>query len=66
MQKQITGRCPTLNREYTITVRYIDASDKDGKEYIKGISSCEHIKHGGTCDYRATCPLYEVAPQSIK
>lgn len=60
----ISGYCPTLNDDYSITVDYIDASDLSGRKHIKGLASCE-LAGRGDCPNVKTCPLIAKAPEKI-
>jgi hypothetical protein len=56
----VTGFCPTQNKNFTISVAFIDASTLDRQQYVKGLFTCDHIKHGNGCDIAKECPVYNI------
>lgn len=60
----IKGYCPTLEKDHTIDVEYIDASTLEGREYIKGLFTCSIASYGGKCSVANECPLYKSAPNT--
>ncbi len=61
MQKIVRGQCPTQNKDYSISVSYIDASDMDEICYEKGTFKCNYNAFGDKCSV-AHCPIYASAP----
>ncbi len=59
----ITGYCPTLDKDHSIEVDYINTSTLQGRSYIKGLFTCEVVSFGGDCSYVKDCPLYKQAPE---
>lgn len=59
---QISGFCPTQNKNYSINVSYFDASTFESEQYIKGTFRCEHNLFGDKCNGK-NCPIYESAPE---
>lgn len=55
MLKSITGYCPAQDKDYTISVDYIDTSDLSQKSYAKGIAHCDYNIYGDKCD-SSKCP----------
>ena len=65
MFKSISGYCPTQNKQYSISVRYIEDSDLEGnRTYIKGLASCEYLRNGNQCSFNE-CPLAASAPEHL-
>ena len=64
MRKKIAGYCPTLDKDYSITVTYIDGSTLSQRCLIKDTFRCEHNTYGDACTL-SDCPLYESAPDSL-
>lgn len=64
MSKVVSGYCPTQDKEYSISVSYLNASTLEEKSYIKGTFRCEHNLYGDKCNGNE-CPIYDSAPQSI-
>lgn len=60
----LSGHCPTLNDDYSITVDYLDASTLSGQKHIKGLASCE-LAARGNCPNVKTCPILAKAPDEI-
>lgn len=65
MIKTISGYCPTQQKNYTVDISYLDASDLSGRQYIKSTAVCEYIKYGNECTMIKQCPLYSKAPEVI-
>jgi hypothetical protein len=64
MNKPIKGFCPTLNREYTITVNYAKVRDN---EYIQTGADCEYLSFDfSRCPIYKDCPLRAKAPKEIR
>ena len=59
----INGFCPTLDKDHSIEVEYIDASTLQERKYIKGLFTCEVVSFGGICSSSNNCPLYNAAPE---
>ncbi|MDF2866133.1 MAG: hypothetical protein K0R72_951 [Clostridia bacterium] len=53
------GYCPKLNKDYSITIEYIDSSTLKEKAYIKGLANCKYAGNN-QCEYieNKKCPLY--------
>ena len=64
MQKKITGFCPTQQKNYSIDITYINASDLEGTQYVKGTFRCEYDLFGDKCNEN-DCPIYKQAPDNI-
>lgn len=64
MLKSITGYCPAQDKDYTISVDYIDTSDLSQKSYAKGIAHCDYNIYGDKCD-SSKCPIIKSAPQNL-
>ena len=64
MQKTIHGVCPVQNKEYSVSVNYIDASTMEKTEYVKGITHCDFVRFGGECTL-SECPIAKLAPEHI-
>ena len=64
MQKQVSGYCPNVGKECSITIIYLDASDSSGKKYVKGIVVGESSANG-YCQI-SHCPVYESAPDVLR
>ena len=57
-----SGFCPTLQKDYSITVEYIDACTFDNpNRYIQGRCTCEHYAFNG-CGNASECPIRAKAP----
>ena len=59
----ISGYCPTLSKDHSINVEYINASTLNGSEYIKGLFTCDVASFSGNCNIVNDCPLYDKAPE---
>lgn len=57
----VSGYCPAQQENYTISVRYIDASTLAKEQYVKGTFRCEHNLFGDKCNGNE-CPIYKSAP----
>ena len=56
----VTGYCPVLDDEYSVTVFYVQVF----QQYQKDIYRCEYaIKTGRNCGFN--CPVYRDAPNFI-
>ena len=64
MYKNICGFCPVQEKEYSISVYYIDASTMEERKYIKGRATCDYTKYGNVCNV-PNCPIIEKAPERI-
>ena len=64
MQKVVSGVCPVQNKEYSVSVNYIDASTFNKTEYIKGRTHCDYVRFGGECTF-SECPIAKLAPEQI-
>jgi len=63
MTKVFLGHCPKqADKNYPISVNYIDVSDSGGRKFIRGLMNCEAGKYG--CDINP-CPILEKAPKEI-
>ena len=56
----VKGFCPTLNRDYQISVKYINADTS----YIKGTFNCEYTELTNKCSVN-DCPLYKSAKEEF-
>lgn len=65
MKKSISGFCPTQNKEYSITIDYVDASSYCETCYEKGTFKCDYNIYGDKCSISSSCPLYSSAPREI-
>lgn len=59
---QVSGFCPTQQKDYTIDVSYLDSSTMEEKQYTKGTFRCEYDLFGDKCNGN-DCPIYESAPE---
>lgn len=59
----VNGFCPTLDKDHSIEVDYINASTLDGKAYIRGLFTCSVVSFGGECPVANNCPVYNSAPK---
>lgn len=64
MQKTIYGQCPTQNKDYSISVTYIDASTLSERCFVKGTYRCEYNIFGDKCSV-SHCPIYSSAPEEL-
>lgn len=63
--KTISGFCPTLKKNYSINITYIDVSDLQHRNrYIQGMVDCEYGSFGN-CPIMNKCPLVAKAPEEI-
>lgn len=62
-RKTVLGICPLNNKKSEITVKYVESSTTEGKEYSKGTFECEN-KILLNCKPN-TCPIYKNAPEKI-
>ena len=65
MIKTMRDFCPTQNKEYSISINYIDASTLSERCYEKGTFRCEYNIYGDKCSVTES-PLYEAAPQELR
>lgn len=65
MKKQVTGFCPSVGKDVTITVDYIYSSSfAEGELWVKNlISDCPSVK--GTQCHVETCPIADLLPENI-
>lgn len=56
----VTGFCPTQNKNYTVSVTFIDASTLGKQEYKKGLFTCDYTKYGNSCGIARECPVYNL------
>lgn len=67
MNRQIvcTGFCPTLNKEFQITVDYLDVSSLDHpNHYIRSLITCDFASWvHNDCPIQKDCPLLQKAPK---
>jgi len=57
-----SGFCPTLQKNYSIRVEYINACTFDNpNRYIKGYCTCDHYSTNG-CEIASKCPINANAP----
>ena len=56
------GYCPEQDKEYAISVNYLDASTMTENKLIRGTAKCTYaISHG--CNQIDTCPILKSAPE---
>lgn len=65
MQKTIGGVCPIQGKACKVTVGYIDSTTCEGTEYTKNELFCDYNKRNSCCT-RNACPLYALAPQTLR
>lgn len=63
MHKSFSGYCPTQDKEFSVTIEYLDASTSQKKSYIKGLVTCKYASYGGECN--CDCPITDSAPQNL-
>lgn len=63
MQKTFSGYCPTQDKEFSVTVEYIDSSTLQKKSYTKGLATCKYASYGGECN--CECPIIDSAPNNL-
>lgn len=63
MHKSKYGYCPIQNKDYRISIDYLDASTLTQSRFIKGRYSCDFNRFGNKCS--GTCPIYEEAPDTL-
>lgn len=59
---QVSGFCPTQQKDYTIDVDYENASSLDGKQFVKGRFRCDYDLFGDKCNGN-NCPIYKTTPE---
>lgn len=62
--KTFSGFCPTQNKQYTISVDYMDFSTLDGRVHKKHLATCDFVKRGEKCEI-SKCPIIKSAPDRI-
>lgn len=62
--RKFSGYCPVQNKEFSISIEYIDTSNLYEKSYSKGIATCDFASYGGDCD-SSKCPIIKSAPKSL-
>ena len=62
----IEGHCPTLGKEHSIEIDYLDASTLSGKKRIKGRFTCSVVSSGGNCPIANECPINAKAPKETQ
>jgi hypothetical protein len=63
--RSFSGFCPTLNKDYSIEVEYVDARSVDNpNKYIQGLAYCEHHSLF-KCPIASKCPIRAKAPNEI-
>lgn len=63
MTETFYGYCPTQDKDYCISVSYLDASDLSNTKYIRGLLTCDYASYGGNCSIN--CPILTQAPEEI-
>lgn len=59
------GYCPTLDKDYQITIDYSDARTSDNPyKYIQGQVKCMHHRLN-VCPVVSSCPIKAKAPNEI-
>lgn len=68
MQKRFVGFCPTQNKEFSISMPYINSQTMSDNRavYVSGVPRCDFIARGGKCEIVASCPIIANAPQEIR
>lgn len=65
MKKQVSGYCPAIGRETTISVDYIYSSALlEGELWVKGLISDCPAKRGIPCGLDS-CPIADLLPENI-
>lgn len=64
MRKLISGYCPVQDKEYSVSINYIDSSTLKKKAWIKGTYFCEYNKFGDRCNEHE-CPIYKLSPEEL-
>ncbi|WDU82310.1 hypothetical protein [Caloramator sp. Dgby_cultured_2] len=65
INRSFSGFCPTLNKENTITVEFIDARSFDNPNlFIKGLAECEHHSYF-KCPIAQDCPILKSVPEKL-
>ena len=67
MRKTFSGFCPAQNKDYSITVEYIDVTslnDTQRRRYEKGMAECRYNMFGDKCDSNK-CPIIAQAPETL-
>jgi len=64
--KVVHGYCPTLGKEHSIDIEFIDVSDlsSDRPKYLKGLFECS-VGSYGKCPIVGDCPVNKLAPENI-
>lgn len=62
-RKTFTGFCPAQNKDFSVTIDYINSSTLEKQSYTKGLATCSYASYGGKCDCK--CPIIDSAPQEI-
>jgi len=62
----VSGFCPTLSRDHSINVDYIDATttSSNRREFVKSLFECS-IGSYGNCPIVGDCPINKSAPKHI-
>ena len=61
----VSGFCPTQNKEYCISITYLDVSNfQNPHRYIQGMADCKHGSFGN-CPIMKDCPLRAKAPKEL-
>jgi hypothetical protein len=64
--KIFEGYCPTLDKHYSISVEYVDASSfEDPSLFIQGLATCEYHARF-KCPIARDCPIRTKAPKEIR
>ena len=59
------GFCPTLEKDYSVDVEYVDASTMGNENYyIQGLIDCHHNSLNA-CPVFSDCPIIAKAPKEI-
>jgi len=58
------GFCPEQNKEYTVSVNYINSSTLTENKLIRGLAKCDYASSRG-CSYIDNCPILKLAPKEI-
>ncbi|WDU84238.1 hypothetical protein [Caloramator sp. Dgby_cultured_2] len=63
--RSFSGFCPTLNKDNTINVEYLDARSFDNDNlFIKGLAECEYHSNFN-CPIANDCPILKTVPEKL-
>lgn len=64
MDKYVTGYCPTLDKECSIKITYLNASTLYNPGFIKSHFICKHAMPADC--HIPGCPIFEAAPETLQ